>query len=566
MASSAGIRAGRAFVELSLQDGPLRKGLDAAAARLKTFGASVGAIGVGLAGLGSSIVAPMLAAVKAFSDAGSEIADASARTGISAEALQEYKFAAEQTGATLEELEVGIKKMQKAIVEAGQGSKSATEDLARLGLTAADLAGETPEEQFEMIAEAISKIEDPAERAAASMAIFGKSGTSLLGMMAGGAKGIQAFAAEARALGIVLTDEDIQAADKFGDAMDSLKTQTMAVALQVGAALVPMLLEFVNAAKVAAKIVIDFVRENRALVVTVFTVGAALLAAGTAMIGVGTAIAGLGFVFTGISAAIGAAGAAVAFLMTPFGLVLAAIAAVSAALAALGVWFFTSTEMGKTALSGLMSFVGETFGAIKDALDAKQYELAANILWASLLVAFETGIAPLIQALNAISNAWDAIIDSMIDSWAQFLALATAAGQGLGLVDGQAVDTLNAAQAGIDARAAARKGVASERDAAAAKRLADARAERDALIGEVIRKPKGAGVMSSPYADPDPAAAVKMRFNTQGSFSARAASLAFGGTDPGKELKDIAKEQLKVQQEIAKNTKKPEGAGTIGIL
>ena len=73
-ASAQGIRAGRAFVELFADDTKLVRGLRAAERKLQAFGASVQTIGKSMFGLGSAVVAPILGAVAAFNDAGSQLA------------------------------------------------------------------------------------------------------------------------------------------------------------------------------------------------------------------------------------------------------------------------------------------------------------------------------------------------------------------------------------------------------------------------------------------------------------------------------------------------------------
>src|SRR5688572_16574240 len=119
MAGANSIRAGRAFVELSVKDS-LAGGLNKAAAQLKVFGASVGAIGKKMTTLGLSIAAPLALATKLFTNVGGDLLDLSQRTGMSVEALGELGFAAEQSGSNIEELEAGIRGMQKSI---GEGDK-----------------------------------------------------------------------------------------------------------------------------------------------------------------------------------------------------------------------------------------------------------------------------------------------------------------------------------------------------------------------------------------------------------------------------------------------------------
>src|SRR5689334_9556301 len=107
MAGRGEIRAGKAFVELSLKDN-LTKGLKNASQKLKDFGGGVATVGAGVAALGTGIVAPLLAAASRFADVGSALNDMSARTGVSAQALTELGHAADMTGATMEGVEKGI--------------------------------------------------------------------------------------------------------------------------------------------------------------------------------------------------------------------------------------------------------------------------------------------------------------------------------------------------------------------------------------------------------------------------------------------------------------------------
>lgn len=141
MGLSQGIRAGAAYVELYTKDSRLVKGLQAAEKKLQAFGVGITSIGTKLAGLGAGVVTPLLGAAKVFADMGSDLADMSQRAGVSVEALSELGFAAEQSGADIETLEGGLRKMQKQVVEAASGSESAREALGKLGLTVDDKIG-----------------------------------------------------------------------------------------------------------------------------------------------------------------------------------------------------------------------------------------------------------------------------------------------------------------------------------------------------------------------------------------------------------------------------------------
>jgi len=68
LASTQGIRAGRAFVELFADDSKLVRGLRRVEKKLKAFGDGVRNLGLKMAGLGSAIAAPLVASGKAFGD------------------------------------------------------------------------------------------------------------------------------------------------------------------------------------------------------------------------------------------------------------------------------------------------------------------------------------------------------------------------------------------------------------------------------------------------------------------------------------------------------------------
>ncbi|TVQ64490.1 MAG: hypothetical protein EA379_01345, partial [Phycisphaerales bacterium] len=88
MGASGGIRAGRAFVELGVDD-RMARGLRNAQRRLQAFGAGVRAIGTGFTAIGGAVLAPLGLATRTFARAGDELDKMSARTGISVEALSE---------------------------------------------------------------------------------------------------------------------------------------------------------------------------------------------------------------------------------------------------------------------------------------------------------------------------------------------------------------------------------------------------------------------------------------------------------------------------------------------
>ena len=109
--TAKGIRAGKAFVEIFADDSRLMRGLKAARQKLSAFGAGVRAAGLKMMGAGAAIAAPMMAAAKSAADSGAASYEMSKRTGMSVPNLSALAYASEMTGASMENVEVAVKKI-----------------------------------------------------------------------------------------------------------------------------------------------------------------------------------------------------------------------------------------------------------------------------------------------------------------------------------------------------------------------------------------------------------------------------------------------------------------------
>jgi hypothetical protein len=375
MASNAqGIRAGKAYVEVGANDSLLQRGLKAAEARVKAFGTAVTTLGQKFLKFGTLLGAPLLGAAKLFADAGSELADMSSRTGMSVEALSQLQYAAQQTGTDLAGIEAGARKMQKGLVDAVQGSDEARVAFESLGLSVDGLMKLNPDQQFQAIARAIGYIQDPTAKAAASMKVFGKSGTALLPMI----DDLDALTGKARELGLVMSTADANAADALGDAMDTLGATLKKVAINIGAALAPVLTDLSEWLATTVSHVSAWIRENQGLIKI-------LAAVAVGVVGIGAAMVALGTVATGLASALGLIASTLAALATPLGF--AAVLATAATVA-----FVKFTDTGKAAFEGLLATVKQAMKGIGDALAAGDVALAGKILWLSLRMEWEKGV------------------------------------------------------------------------------------------------------------------------------------------------------------------------------
>lgn len=290
MSTAGAIKAGRAYVEAFMDASQLEKSLGQIRDKLKTFSRQVGAIGGAVTGMGAAIIGPMTAAVKIFADAGDKLHKMSQRTGLSVEALSALDFAASQSGGSIDALEKSMIGLARFMLQVEQGSATAVGMLDEIGVSVEELQQSNPEERFLLLAEALSRVADPTKKAGLAMQFFGRSGTEMLPMLNAGEKGIAAMMARAEELGIVMSQEDADAAARLTDMLDELYRSVESVGRTIATALIPTAVEFSNWLRDMVPAVRSWLEENREMIVNAAKLGGTLVAVGTGIIGVAAAI------------------------------------------------------------------------------------------------------------------------------------------------------------------------------------------------------------------------------------------------------------------------------------
>jgi len=181
---------GNASATISLFNTPFMKALDASKKAFVRVASDMSKVGKFFTASGAVFTAPMLAAAQTFATYGSNLNDMAGRTATGVEVLQELGYAAEQSGASLGDVESAVTKMNRSVALLQQGSSAAQNAFADIGLSADSLKGLSTEEQFKLIADRIGSIQDPALRTQTAIKLLGGSGQKLQNMFAGGAAGI----------------------------------------------------------------------------------------------------------------------------------------------------------------------------------------------------------------------------------------------------------------------------------------------------------------------------------------------------------------------------------------
>lgn len=212
---------------------------DSATRKLTSMSKTAVAAGAAVAALGA---AGFVGLVKPVADAGDQLQKLSIRLGASTEALSQYRLVADRTGVSFESLTTAWQKLSIRAAEAAQDSGPAVEAFRELGIEADKFAKLRPEQQFEVLADAMEGVADAGRRQYLAQKLMEKGGVQLLQAMEGGSAAIRQVRDEADRMGLTFTrvQADQMAAfnDSLTDAKYAIQGAAQALVVSFGPAIV----------------------------------------------------------------------------------------------------------------------------------------------------------------------------------------------------------------------------------------------------------------------------------------------------------------------------------------
>lgn len=191
------------------------------AEKTKGFSAACSAGLAGLVGL----------AVKAGATA-DDLNTLAKQTGFSTEELQKMQYAADRIDVSMDTITGAAAKLTRAVA-----SGSDAFDTLHVSLINADGSTRSVNEIFYDTIQALSQVQNETDRDTLAMQIFGKSANELAGIIDDGGVALREMGAEAQAAGLILSQDALDAANQFNDAIDELKAKAQAAFLESGATL-----------------------------------------------------------------------------------------------------------------------------------------------------------------------------------------------------------------------------------------------------------------------------------------------------------------------------------------
>lgn len=203
---------------------------------------------IALASVGAAAVAAMGALVKSSIDAADQLSKSSKIIGIAIEDLSGLKHAADLSGVSFDQLQVGLVKFSKSTSDALKGTGAGADAYKKLGISVTDANGNL-KSNYELlgeVADAFSGMEDGARKTAVAQDLLGDSGAKLIPLLNGGAQGLKAFKDEAERLGLIIDQKTGTASENFNDNMSRLRDTVVGLGYRIAAEVAPALDDFTS--------------------------------------------------------------------------------------------------------------------------------------------------------------------------------------------------------------------------------------------------------------------------------------------------------------------------------
>jgi len=174
----------------------------------------------GFASLGAGLsVGAFSKGLKSSLDFADSIGKLSTNTGIAVETIQELRFAGDQTGVSIDEVDKALLKFNKRLglfkTQGGSAAAKAFEDL-KINVD------QVNEGVLDDVIDLLGQVSDESQRAGLATLFFGDNATKLSNTFAGGTSGIAAFAQEANDLGLILSEEVVRGSEAANDELSKI--------------------------------------------------------------------------------------------------------------------------------------------------------------------------------------------------------------------------------------------------------------------------------------------------------------------------------------------------------
>jgi len=344
-----------------------------------------------------------------------ELAKSARNVGVTVEELQQLRHVAKLSGIEAEELDGGLRKLNKTMGDAARGkNKSFAALMQRLGISMKDAAGQTrtAAQVMPQLANAIKNNTNHIARNDIVTAAFGKTGAKWIAMLEQGKISMEELMAEMIKYGQISTAE-AEAAEQAANAQHRFSTALTGVRNTIAAALLPALTPVIEHMSEWVAVNRLWLSQNIEKFIEGFAAGMKQIPWQT----IGTALkdmaAGFGEVWTAIGGFKTVIPALAAILA---GVLLSSIWGVVAALGKLAVALATNPVFLVIAAIGLLAFeIWRNWEDISAAFEWAKETIAAT--WERLMQGFRELGAEFAKIPGALMEGWGIVAGFFTDLW-----------------------------------------------------------------------------------------------------------------------------------------------------
>lgn len=175
--------------------------------------------------------------------AGTRVSQMSQKLGMSNKTFQEMDYVFSQSGISINTFEGSMKSLSQTIDTTGKGNSEAGKIYKSLGISVTDADGKLKNqgEVFKDTLIALQKMPDGLNKSIYAQKLFGKESQNLLPMLSSSSKSLQEIADNAKAYGLVMSDDAVGASGEFVQSMDTINRAGEALKVSLGVALLPLM-------------------------------------------------------------------------------------------------------------------------------------------------------------------------------------------------------------------------------------------------------------------------------------------------------------------------------------
>lgn len=374
--------------------------LQAVSAQFKEMGDKLTTAGqamVPFSAAGAAVAGSLGALAVKSGEAADDLSTLSKVTGISTKQLQLYKAGSDLVDVSVETIAKSQQKLTKNMASAASGTGKQADAFKKLGVsvTNADGSLKSSDQVFNEVVKALSGVENETERNALAMDLMGKSAMELNPLIEDGGKTYEQLAKTMAENDLKFADEDaIEGANRFNDALDTLKASGLATLQTLGTQLASYLAPAMEKIAGALEKVLGWLSQLSPQTLTIIGIIASVIAViAPILLFLGKIAVAISSI-TGLMATLGISFTAIA---APIGIAIAAIAAAIA----IGVLLYKNWDKIK-------AFAIKTWNAITKAVSTAVNNLKSKV--SAVFNAIKTTVTTIWNAIKTtISNVWNAI-------------------------------------------------------------------------------------------------------------------------------------------------------------